>query len=282
MKLSFITDEATQSFSQAVELAKQYGFDGVELRSVENTPIDMIPLSTIREWKQALEKNNLKVPCLASSFCKCEITASLEAEAEKLERLCDIADILETEFIRGFAFFANDGIDFAEIAAKLLSFAPTLEKRGKTLLLEADPSVATTNHKDLARLLALIDNSSYGAIYDPGNDIYDPKKEKPYPDGYEFIFSYLRHIHVKDAVIDQNGMPQCVPPGSGLVGWGELAKRLIGDNYSGWLSLETHYRKNTVLTEEQMRIPQGDSFTAGGAEATAESAEAIKSLVEGL
>ena len=37
MKISFITDEVTQSFDEAVRFARQNGLAGLELRSVEDT-----------------------------------------------------------------------------------------------------------------------------------------------------------------------------------------------------------------------------------------------------
>ena len=36
MKISFITDEVTQSFDEAVRFARQNGLAGLELRSVED------------------------------------------------------------------------------------------------------------------------------------------------------------------------------------------------------------------------------------------------------
>ena len=55
MKLAFITDEATQNFSEAVELAKDCGLQGLELRSVNDMPIDGIALELLREWKRRLD-----------------------------------------------------------------------------------------------------------------------------------------------------------------------------------------------------------------------------------
>lgn len=283
MKLSFITDEATQSFSGAVEFAKRYGFQGMELRSVEELPIDQIPLDTLREWKQVMDRAGLEVPCVSGSFHKCASDSADQraAEMDKLRRLCDAADVLECRFIRGFAFFRPEsGCQKPEELAPLFAeAAEVLRCRGKKLLLEADPSVNTTNHRALAALLERMDSDVFGAVYDPGNDLYDPLREIPYPDGYEAIKPYLGHVHVKDVVYDEKGEPRCLAPGEGLVGWSDVLDRLIRDGYEGWLSLETHYRKNVVLTEELMRVPSGSAFTEGGMEATAESAEALRKLV---
>jgi sugar phosphate isomerase/epimerase len=159
---------------------------------------------------------------------------------------------------------------------------PILEKEKKKLLLEADPSVNTTNHTQLARLLELLKPEQFGAIYDPGNDLFDPDREEPFPTGYESIRNYLVHVHVKDAVYDSAGLPVCVAPGMGNVGYERLLKQLMADHYDGWLSLEPHYRKNVVLTEKQMRLPQGAEFSFGGMEAAEESAQALMNLLNKL
>lgn len=283
MKLSFITDEATQSFSEAVSFAKAHGLSGLELRSVEDMPIDQIPADTLRDWKHTLDENGLKVCSLAGSFYKCAPDAPelLDGELQKLRRLCDAADILDCRIIRGFAFFAPDSgaLPAKTLAPLFREPMELIERRGKLLALEADPSVNTTNHASLAALLEAIHHPCAMAIYDPGNDIYDPLMEIPYPDGYEAIKPYICHIHIKDAVRTAAG-PECVNIGTGLVDYPLLLQHLLRDGYDGWLSLETHYRKNAHLTEEQMRLPQGGAFSAGGFEATAESAASLRRLLE--
>lgn len=283
MKLSFITDEATQSFDEAVAFAGEQGFAGLELRSVEDLPIDKIPLPTLRRWHDVLVSEQLEVPCVAGSFFKCDAfdEVARAAELEKLHRLCDAADALDCGLIRGFTFFRprTGALTAAQLAPFYAEAAQVLRRRNKRLVLEADPSVNTSNHRTLAALLALLPTDVFGAVYDAGNDLYDPMKEAPYPDGYEAVRRYLYHVHVKDAVYGPGGEPECVAPGSGLVGWSAVLRRLLEDGYQGWLSLETHYRKNLPLSEELMRVPQGSAFTQGGIEATIESAQALRALL---
>lgn len=279
MRLSFITDEATQSFDEAVSFAKAEGLSGLELRSVEGLPIDAVPPGTLRQWRRVLDGEGLSVPSLAGSFCKCH-PDDRSKERDKLERLLEAADILGAGLIRGFAFFAPEkGRLSPEICAGYLSeFEGQLRSGKKRLALEADPSVNTTNHRSLAAVLRLLDPELFTAVYDPGNDLYDPLRERPFPEGYEAVRPYLSHVHVKDAVLDAGG-PRCVAPGTGLVGWPEVLRALRDHGYQGWLSLETHYRKGTALTEEQMRLPSGAEFTNGGMEATRESAAALRALL---
>ena len=159
MKISFITDEVTQSFDEAVRFARQNGLAGLELRSVEDTAIDMLPAETLRTWRRRLDAEGLTVCGLAGSFYKCAPEPdAVEAELAKLERLCAAADILGCAFTRGFAFFApEEGPLPAETLAPYFERpVRLLEQRGKTLLLEADPSVNTSNHAALARLVEAI------------------------------------------------------------------------------------------------------------------------------
>jgi len=281
MKLSFITDEATQSLQEAISLAVANGLDGLELRSVEDSPIDLVPPETLRIWKAQIADAGLEVCNLASSFFKCAL-ADAQKELPKLRRLCDAAEILGCRTIRGFAFFAppeGPSISQETIAAFQAPIA-LLRSRGMKLLLEADPSVNTTNHRALARLLAQLEAPEVGAIYDPGNDLYDPLGEVPYPDGYRFISPWLSHVHIKDAILSPGGEPECVCIGQGNVDYPSLLAALKADGYCGYLSLETHYRKNMTLTQEQMRLPQGSQFSLGGMAATQESITALKALLQ--
>lgn len=281
IKLAFITDEATQDLGEAIEFARIHGLAGVELRSVEDTPIDRIPGEKLREYRRMLDAAGLTVCNLAGSFFKC-LSGEAEGELDKLTRLCDAADILGCDTIRGFAFFA--GASGPEITDEIVeAFGPVkdlLKKRGKTLLLEADPSVNTTNHASLATLLDRLDSDVIGAIYDPGNDIYDPFRETPYPDGYEAVKKWVRHVHIKDAVRNEADEPCCVCIGTGWVDYPGLVRALDRDGYTGWMSLETHYRVGTEISEELMTRPGGAAFSAGGLGATAESAEALRRIVK--
>lgn len=284
IRLSFITDEATQDFEQAIMLAKANGLDGLELRSVEDKGIENVPASQWKKWKKRLDEEGLAVSNIAGSFLKCEFSMeNMEKELDKLRRLCDAADAFSCGTIRGFGFFApKEGvIEPRQMVPSFEMAAEILKEREKRLLLEADPSVNTSNHRSLAELLGLLDPALFGAIYDPGNDLFDPLGEEPYPEGYEAILPYLAHIHIKDAVVVPGHEPVCVAPGKGLVGYAALFARLREDGYDGWLSLEPHYRKDVELTKEQMLLPGGNDFSRGGVASLQESAAALKELLAG-
>ena len=87
------------------------------------------------------------------------------------------------------------------------------------------------------------------------------------------------HVHLKDG-IKKNGKCEGVPVGKGDVDWEGQFRSLAIDGYTGYVSLETHYRKSHKISEDQMALPKGAAFSLGGYEATKESLIFWRNLLE--
>ena len=278
MKLSIITDEFTQDLDTAIWFVKEMGLDGVELRTIDSLPLEKQSEERLLEIHDILAKENIAVCDIAGSFYKCRYE-DRQSEIEKLRRLIKAAHILHSPYIRCFGFLSEDAPSLSQIVEAFEEPLKLAEENGIMLLLEADPSVTTTNHGMLKDLIEAIHHPCLGAIYDPGNDLYDPLHEIPYPDGWEQIAPYVKHIHIKDAVLDETG-PHCVKFSEGQVDFDSILKTLVKADYDGYLSLECHYRKDRELSETEMKLPGGASFSDGGLEACMESAIALKEALE--
>ncbi len=302
MRLAFITDEVSQDPDTIVAFARLEGLPGLELRSIAGQAIDRLSAATARELAARFHDAGLEVVCLASSFGKHEAHEPFAAELEKLDRLIPLARIFGTNRIRGFAGFRAAAVpaippltpELLEILAERLGSAHgRLADNGFELLLEADPSVYTSSHGKLGQLLAVLaerfENSPYAAVYDPGNSVYAPGGEEPWPAAWEAVRPWLRHVHVKDAIrrrpqgadgLDTVGDEvECLRVGDGSVNWAAVLAGLRADGYGGWLSMETHYRLTGQLNEETLKRPGGTAFSDGGLEATAESVELLRALL---
>ena len=278
MKLSIITDEFTQDLSEAIAFAKEYSLSALELRTIGDQPLEMISRDRLCEISCGIHEAGLVVSDLAASLCKC-LYRDREKENGKLEQLIEAAKILGTSSIRGFGFFSEGAPDRQTVAKALRGPLKRLEEEGMELLLEADPSVTTTNHRMLRELIEETGCPNLGAIYDPGNDIWDPEGEKPFPDGWNEIRPYVRHIHIKDAVMTPEGA-QAVKVGSGSVPFLPLLREVKRSGYQGFLSLEVHYRLEKDLSEEQMKRPGGAAFSNGGLMACRESMEELQKMLQ--
>jgi sugar phosphate isomerase/epimerase len=64
------------------------------------------------------------------------------------------------------------------------------------------------------------------------------------------------------------------------VDWEGQFRALIADGYSGYVTLETHYRHTAKIPEKLLAMPKGSAFSYGGNDATRESLELLMTLLK--
>lgn len=281
MKLSVITDEISQDLAEAVQIAARYGMDAIELRTAWNKQPHELTDADVETVRRLCAENGLRVCAISSPFFKCEFTQEeIERQITLLQKTISVARRLECRIIRGFSFWQGD--DFDDILPRLARAfeqpAKMLAAADMVLVLEPDPAVYACNGSRVARLVQAVGSPCIRALWDAGNDIYSPVPERPFPEGYQTIRPYMAHMHLKDAVL-VNGEPRCVKLGEGIVNWPAHLDALKRDGYSGYMSLETHYRKDAELSEELMRLPGGSAFSRGARAASEECMEALRQML---
>jgi len=285
-KKGVITDEISQDFKIAVDLAMKYKLDGVEIRSIWEKGPHELDISDINKINSILSSTNLEVCGISAPFYKCDVDNMTEVKAniELLKRSIDLAHRTGAKIIRGFTFWKKG--DFEENLNKIVSRFEEpihiLEREGLTLALELDPSVYASNAKKLVRVIEAINSPLVKALWDPGNDIYEPDEEIPYPNGYEIIKKYMVHMHLKDAVKQKDGKIIGVPIGEGQVDYKGHFNELIKSGYSGYVVLETHYRPKSAISEELLTLPKGSAFSYLGYDATEECLRKWEKLLESI
>jgi len=284
-KKAVITDEISQNFVEALELAKRYKLDAVELRSVyELGPFEWTD-KIVDRIKTEADAAGLPICCISSPFFKCEIDDEDEIKRQyaSLRKCVGHAKKLGTNLIRGFTFWANG--DFDQNLPKIVEYykeaIQILQEAGMVMVLESEPSVYAANAAKLAIIIDAINSPHVKAVWDPGNSVYDPGGEVPYPTGYEIIKDHMVHMHLKDVKI-VDGKPKGAPVGEGDVDFVGHFKRIIADGYTGYVALETHYRPASLIPEDLLRLPKGSAFSEGGYEATEECLKNWQQLMEDL
>ncbi len=275
--VSVITDEISQDFEEACRLAHRHHLAAVEIRSVYETPPEKLTDGQLDCIRQTAKGYGLRISGLNSSVLKCE---QGEDEEEKLYAAIRAAKKLDCTLIRAFSYFACADYDEDALAAKLVRYARIAAKEGITLAVENEPSVNASTGEKLASLLRKVPCENVGALWDPGNNLYGVT-EKAFPDGYRFIRDRLVHVHLKDAVRthgDTQGAALC----RGEAELKALFQVLIADGYPGYVTVETHYKKNGSIDEALMRMPCGSAFSQGGYESTEECLENLFACFHGL
>ncbi len=279
-EVGFITDEVSQDLKVAAEFALKYGLTALEIRSVDGLSPFEYTDEKIAEIKAICREKGLHIVAVSSPLFKCDFddADAVQNHIQSFKRLAAQAKELGAKLIRGFDFWACG----ASLEARAEKFQPIIEicrKYGITLVVEYDPKVHSCTAQKLAELVAAINDPCIKALYDPGNGPHADPTDIPYPDAYEALKPKIAHIHAKDSAIRKD-KACCLKIGEGTVDYAGLLKQLFTDGYTGGLMLETHYRKKTELTDEQLKQPGGQAFSDGAYEASTESMEQLLNLIK--
>ena len=258
MKLGVITDEISMDLALALDVMREYGAYGAELRSIWGRNLVDLTQDEVAKVKRIILDKGFKVPCIASPFFKCELqeTAAsqvgmthqatertLADQKPLLEQLFRLADYFDTNLIRVFSFWKRGDLT-PEIQRRIIDMfqepVAMAERAGKILALENEADCYVGTGVETAAVLKEINSPWFRATWDPGNAV--GAGEVPYPNGYEAIREYVVHVHMKDPARQADGSLKMVIVGEGDVDYRGQFAALKADGYDGYLSLETHYQ----------------------------------------
>ena len=236
--ISGFADEIASPLEKQIEVLKKLGVCYIEMRGVNGKSLVEHTLDEVKEIKKQLDGQGIKISSVGSPIGKILITDDFEEHFELYKKTVEIAKILETPYIRMFSFYIPQGEDPGkyrdEVFRRMKMFVDYAEKENVVLLHENETDI----YGDVAsRCLDLMENFScenFKAVFDFANFIQCGQETL---EAYEMMKPYVVYIHVKDAIA-QTG--QVVPAGHGDGKVKEILKKLFGDGYQGFLSLEPH------------------------------------------
>jgi L-ribulose-5-phosphate 3-epimerase len=259
-KIAVITDEISQDFGHACEVAsQQFGMSWVEIRSLWNKNIATLDEKEIAEAIAILKKNNLRVTDIASPLFKVDWPGAPKSkfspehdsfnanftyaqQGEVLDRAIARAKQFSTDRIRCFDFWRLDdqGPHRQAINDALQNAAEKAGKNGLILILENEFACNTATGAEAAKTLAGVPSPHFMLNWDPGNAA--KLGEKPFPDAYNFLpKDRIGHCHCKDVVKTGDGFDWAAM-GKGIIDWTGQFAALKRDGYHHVVSLETHWR----------------------------------------
>lgn len=270
MKLAAITDEISMDLSHALGVMAEYGCAAAELRSAWDKNMADLSQEQLDEARRIVDASRMPVCCIASPLYKCDLPGSNVAEKgpthqasertyadqmDLLRRCHEMAKLFGANMIRIFAFWNVGDLTPAvadAIMAGISDGVKYAEDNGLTLLMENEAACCLKTGAESAQIVARVNSPALKAVWDPGNALL--AGERPYPEGYAAIRNYVEHVHVKDAVRLANGKQQFVVVGEGEVDYKGQFAALKADGYSGYISLETHYRPYAGTAEQASRL----------------------------
>jgi sugar phosphate isomerase/epimerase len=280
MRLTFITDEATQDLSQAINLAKQLDLEAIELRTVHGKSCSVLTPHECQELKAILTASEMRVCCVSSPVYKCSLRGSLnsELELEKLQHAIRVAEILECPYVRIFSFWRDNSLlpsDGAIIENMDLA-ADCVRGKSVKLLIENGRRTCHATASELVGLSTFIDLDCIRFLWDPANPIFGGIEKDPLDRNFIDLIPLIAHVHVKDPIYESDSNRTYVRFGEGQLDIPKLLHTLRAHNYNGFLSVESHWRTDRQFTPEELDIPGGYEFSRNGTDSVVDSIKFLR------
>ena len=256
--IAAITDEFSPVLAEAIPVMKEIGMRAAELRVVDGKNILDLSEDEIKRAKDALDRAEMEVVSIASPLLKCvlpngpeldtrfqhDVFASkhtFEDQPRLAERAFRAAKFFGARIIRVFSYWRTVNPEACRdaIARALEDLAQSAARENLIIGLENEHACNVATAAETARILELVAHPNLQIVWDPANALV--AGEEPFPHGYSLLpKNRIAHVHAKDCHM-QGDQPIWGPLGTRHVPWKEQIAALMADDYSGCISLETHW-----------------------------------------
>ncbi len=257
MKCSYTTFSVMEkSLEEAIEIAVQYGLDGIELRGKEQIHISPeCTFSYVSRAREKIRQKGLAVPCLtAYTKFRQETGEASRRQVDALMDMVSLGEYLEAGCIRVFLGEIPEGMSGkdsdAVVREGLFYAAEKLKDRRMKLAIETHDS--GKSGKLLAPLLAGMP-PSIGVLL----DIIHPWEEgEAIAQTWAAVGDRIMHVHIKDAAKLSGTERIYCRIGEGELPVEDTVRWLYRHGYSRFYSLEwepSAGKEEGVAFEEQLR-----------------------------
>lgn len=249
MNKRFKISAATQSLwgyslEEAILFIAECGFDGIEIVILE----PWLSLEFIRDRKKeimrSINKCGLKVASLTTitNFTQSEMASSSISAVQTLTGLCTDYGTSIVKISPGPpASRKASGEVWNTLEKNMNKVISYAEKRRVKLAVETHLNMLTDTIAGTKRFLNLFKSPSLGLTLDFCNIMVG--KDDPEKAAREFADRTFL-CHVKDGILHDDGIPEWLPLGEGVLDYPGILRTLSQSTYCGYLSLESLIKDN--------------------------------------
>jgi sugar phosphate isomerase/epimerase len=260
MKLSFSTLACPErTMPQIIAVASATGYEGIELRFVENEDsLWKLPAFCGKELaatRRALADHGLTVSCLDTS-CRFHSPDAQERARwlEEGNRMADLAASLDAPGIRVFGEKVQPGADLAStqswIAQSIRELSNRVDAIGIEVWLETHGDFAGATAT--AEVLSEAHSLNLGVVWDPANCFVETG-ERP-QEGASRLGAHIRHVHIKDLCKSAGGWKPILT-GDGDFPLLEVASALRQLDYERFVSFEWEKKWHPDIADADVALP---------------------------
>ena len=235
--ISAFADEHSSSLDGQIAALKENRLDHIELRFVDSKNIADMTEVEVKELKTRLDNNGIKASAIGSPLGKINLADDFEAHLEKTKRVCETANLLETDKVRMFSFYLHKDKTREdcreEVLDKLGRMLDVSDSFGIKLCHENEAKIYGETPEYCLDLLKHF-GGRLRAVFDMGNFVLDGCDPLA---GYGLLKEYIEYFHIKDSM----AAGAIVPAGCGEARIGEIL-HLYREEYKKdvLLSIEPH------------------------------------------
>ncbi|WP_053362239.1 sugar phosphate isomerase/epimerase family protein [Bacillus sp. FJAT-27251] len=241
LHISGFSDEISSDFNTQLEVVSKLGMEYLSLRGIDGKNIGDFSVEEIKEEVlPRLQKANVKVSSIGSPIGKVFINdqEGFEKQKKMLDTLCQIANLLDCQYIRIFSFYIPKGEEAdsykEEVIDKLKQFAEIAQQYKVILVHENEKDIFGDIGRRCHEILTEVGSPSFKGIFDFANFVQCGEDTQAC---YDLLREEIVYIHIKDAVSTDSQNVVC---GTGEGKIPELLSQFIKSGYKGFLTLEPH------------------------------------------
>jgi sugar phosphate isomerase/epimerase len=264
MKISIVTDEISADPETAIELGVDWGVKAFELRGFGTDRVPLFNPFQKSRIQELLDEYQVQIIAISPGLFKCPFPLGprerfplrtfdqtlyeqwrqprdvLKFHQEELLPLSiEYAGQVGAQKIVTFGFERGPEPATPVPDEILNTFWQAAEQIGQAdleMVIEVEAGFWVDTGKNAAATMRSVNHPSLGINWDPGNAIF--AGETPYPDGYEAVRGFVKHVHFKDVSFGPDGSYRYALEGD--IDWPGQVKALAADGYGDYISIETH------------------------------------------
>lgn len=259
MKLSFSTLGCPGwSFNEFTSAASDLGYDGVEIRGIGKyinaTDANEFQPDAIDNTLVKLDHMKLNISCLTTGV-RLNEQFKIAEHMESGKAHIDLAVKLNVKHIRILADTAPEPtsiINLPAVIKSLKELCDYADGKGVTILVETNGYFSKS--ENMLALINGVDSENLAVLWDIHHPYRFANEEIAYT--YSKLKPYIQYIHLKDSIMNSEGVVEYQMMGYGDIPIEEAVQLLKDDNFDGYLSLEWLKRWCHNLVEAGIIFPQ--------------------------
>jgi sugar phosphate isomerase/epimerase len=261
-KLSFSTLGCPQwDWDTIIKNASSNGYSGVEIRCIKgkldlpNLPEFNTPVTIATSLRKAKDLGVSIVDLGASTNLHTINPEKRKAQLDDAKKFVDLAAKLECPFIRVYPNELPKDQDRNQtielIIQGLKELGEYCQGSKVSVLMETHGGVLSMDL--LHQIMSQANHPQVGLIWDVFN-MWSVTKESPTA-VYQKLKPFIKHTHIKDAIMKPDGTHEYVLLGQGNTPIAEAIALLVKENFAGYYSFEWEKLWHPELAEPELAIP---------------------------